>query len=46
MQVQANNLSVGLDTIWVDVPGSSLTNNVAMPVDATMGSVFYRLVYP
>jgi hypothetical protein len=30
---------------WVDVLGSNLTNDVALPVDATQGSVFYRLIY-
>ena len=42
LQMQTN----GLGTNWVEVTGSSLTNNVALPLDATLGSVFYRLVYP
>jgi len=46
LQVQTNAPNVGLGTNWMDVIGSSLTNNVALPVDANMGSVFYRLVYP
>jgi hypothetical protein len=46
LQVQTNGLDAGLGTNWVDVSGSSLTNNVALPVDATEGSVFYRLIYP
>ncbi|HZI33260.1 MAG TPA: hypothetical protein VFF11_13045, partial [Candidatus Binatia bacterium] len=45
LQVQTNSLNAGLGTNWMDVPGSSLTNNVVLPVDATMGSVFYRLIY-
>jgi hypothetical protein len=28
------------------VSGSSLTNSVALPMDAVQGAVFYRLVYP
>ena len=46
LQVQTNTLEAGLNTNWADVSGSTLTNNVALPVDATEGSVFYRLVYP
>ena len=46
LQVQVNALNAGLGTNWVNVSGSSLTNNVALPMDATQGSVFYRLVYP
>ena len=46
LQVQTNALNVGLGTNWVNVSGSSLTNNVALLMDATQGSVFYRLVYP
>jgi autotransporter-associated beta strand protein len=46
LQVQTNSLNVGIGTNWVDVSGASQTNNVAVPVDATQGSVFYRLVFP
>jgi len=46
LQFQTNALNAGLGTNWMDVSGSSLTNNVALPVDPTMGSVFYRLIYP
>jgi hypothetical protein len=45
LQVQTNAPSLGLGTNWMDVPGSSLTNNLVIPVDPTQGSVFYRLVY-
>jgi autotransporter-associated beta strand protein len=45
LQVQTNSLTAGLGTNWVDVFGSSQTNNVALPVDAADGNVFYRLVY-
>lgn len=43
LQMQTNGLA---STNWVDVPGASLTNDVTLPVDATKGNVFYRLVYP
>jgi hypothetical protein len=46
LQVQTNVINVGLGTNWVNVSGSSLTNSVALPMDAVQGAVFYRLVYP
>lgn len=45
LQVQTNALSAGLGTNWFDVPDSSQTNNVVVPVDSVSGSVFYRLIY-
>jgi autotransporter-associated beta strand protein len=44
LQVQTNALNAGLGTNWADVPGSSLTNNMVVPVDTTKGSIFYRLI--
>jgi len=46
LQVQTNSPAVGLGTNWVDVVGSSLTNQLLIPADRSQGSVFYRLVYP
>ena len=46
LQVQSNLLDAGLGTNWADVSGSTLTNNVVIPVDASQGTIFYRLVYP
>ncbi|WP_237712349.1 autotransporter-associated beta strand repeat-containing protein [Pedosphaera parvula] len=43
LQVQTNSVSVGLGSNWFDVPGSSTTNSVTMPVVSTNGVVFYRL---
>jgi hypothetical protein len=43
---QTNTVGVGIGTNWFAVPGSALTNWVAMPIDPANGSVFYRLVYP
>jgi hypothetical protein len=43
LQVQTNSLA---DSNWVDVPGASLTNFEALPVDPTVGSMYYRLIYP
>jgi len=46
LQVQTNGQTRGLGTNWFDVPNSGQTNNLVLPLDATKGSVFYRLVYP
>jgi len=43
---QTNTLSVGINTNWVTVAGSTATNQVVIPINITNGSVFYRLVYP
>ncbi len=45
LQAQTNNLSVGISTNWVNVGGSSGTNQVIVPINLTNGGVFYRLVY-
>jgi Concanavalin A-like lectin/glucanases superfamily/Immunoglobulin I-set domain len=46
LQSQTNDLAAGLGTNWVDVTGSSATNQVIVPIDANNESVFYRLIYP
>ncbi|MBC8095292.1 MAG: hypothetical protein H7Y43_05730, partial [Akkermansiaceae bacterium] len=46
LQSQTNALSVGLKTNWVDVVGSSTTNQIVMPIGTTNGAVFFRLFYP
>ena len=46
LQVQANTLAQGLFTNWVDVAGSTITNQMSIPINTTNGSVFYRLSYP
>jgi len=46
LQVQTNTVNTGLSTNWVDVSGSSQTNSVVLPVDSTLGSLFYRLISP
>jgi hypothetical protein len=45
LQAQTNN-PAGINTNWVSVPGSTLTNQVVYPLNGTDGSVFYRLRYP
>ena len=44
LQAQTNAPGLGLTTTWYDVPGSATTNLMVMPIDATQGSVFYRMV--
>ena len=43
LQVQTNSLTA---SNWVTVPGSTLTNQIALPINPAAGSVFFRLVYP
>jgi hypothetical protein len=45
LQVQTNGLGVGLGSNWLDVPGSSATNRVSVPMATDGVGVFYRLRY-
>ncbi len=47
--VQTNNLPGGISlnaNDWATVAGSAQTNQVVLPVDATLPTEFYKLVYP
>ena len=46
LQAQTNNLATGLGTNWVNVSSSAQTNQVTVPLNATNGAVFFRLVRP
>ena len=46
LQCQTNPPNLGLTTNWFDVPGSTGTNLLVLPVDPANGDVFYRLAYP
>lgn len=46
LQSQTNAPGVGLTTNWVDVAGSTLTNQVTIPINPASGSVFFRMIYP
>jgi len=46
LQIQTNNLNAGLGTNWVNVPNSTTTNQIFIPINLNNGSVFLRLVYP
>ena len=46
LEAQTNSVSVGLGANWVTVPGSAATNRVVVPLNASNGSVFYRLAVP
>jgi hypothetical protein len=46
IQVQTNPVTVGLSTNWATLAGSSLTNQIMVPVDKTNGTVFFRMIYP
>jgi glucose/arabinose dehydrogenase/plastocyanin len=44
LQIQSNSPGIGIGTTWTDVPGTSSTNQTAVPLSP--GNVFYRLVVP
>lgn len=44
LQMQVNAPRVGLGTNWVEVPAATATNKMTFPLNATNGSVFFRLV--
>jgi glucose/arabinose dehydrogenase len=46
LQLQSNAPGVGIGTNWVDVPGTTGTNQVTTPVAPNAGSIFYRLSVP
>ena len=46
LEAQTNSLAAGLGTNWFTMTGSSATNQVALPISVTNGTVFFRLVYP
>ncbi len=46
LQQQNSGLTTGLATNWVTVSGSTTVNAESIPVSATNGCVFFRLIYP
>jgi hypothetical protein len=46
LQIQTNSLNMGLGTNWVNVPNSTTTNQIFIPINPTNGSVFLRLKSP
>jgi hypothetical protein len=46
LQSQTNDLDLGLGTNWVNMTGSDQTSQMTMPLSATNGAVFFRLVRP
>lgn len=46
LQVQTNDLMLGLGTNWRDVAGATITNKMFFFVNPSGGSLFYRMVYP
>ncbi|HRT55781.1 MAG TPA: autotransporter-associated beta strand repeat-containing protein [Candidatus Paceibacterota bacterium] len=43
LQSQTNGLGVGLGDNWVDIPASTTTNQVIVPINPAAPAVFYRL---
>lgn len=46
LQTQTNALSVGLNTTWTDVPGSSSVTSMNIPINPANPTVFFRLRNP
>jgi autotransporter-associated beta strand protein len=46
LQVQTNSITEGLGTNWWDLSGSTITNRMVIPINASAGDIFYRLSYP
>jgi hypothetical protein len=46
LQAQTNGLGVGITSNWFGVAGSTLTNQVQVPIELGNPAVFFRLVYP
>ena len=46
LQAQTNSIQSGIGTNWVTVPTSTLTNQMAFPINPANGTVFFRLIYP
>jgi len=46
LQAQTNPPGVGIGTNWSIISGSTLTNQLALPVNTANGTVFFRLVHP
>jgi fibronectin-binding autotransporter adhesin len=45
LQMQTNDLNVGLSTNWVTVPGSEAVTTTNLPISPSSPEVFYRLQY-
>lgn len=43
LQSQTNGLGVGVSDNWVDLPGSTTTNQVVVPINPAAPAVFHRL---
>jgi hypothetical protein len=43
LQVQTNNLNVGLGTTWYPVVGTEFVTSTNFPIDPASPAVFYRL---
>lgn len=46
LEIQTNALNAGLGVNWFVVPGSTVTNQLLLPIDPGNPAVFFRLVSP
>jgi len=46
LQYQINPSTVGLNSNWLPVPGSTTVNSISLPLDSTEPTEFFRLAFP
>ena len=46
LQGQTNGLNIGISNNWFDVPGSTTTNHVIIPLTPANPATFFRMIYP
>jgi hypothetical protein len=46
LQSQTNPIATGLGTNWFNLPGSTMTNQITVPIGLSDEAVFFRLIYP
>lgn len=46
LEAQTNSVGVGLSSNWFTIPGSTVTNQVYLPIDRLPGCVWLRLSFP
>ncbi len=46
LEMQTNSLAAGPGGNWVTIPGSTMTNQMTLPLSPNSGNAFFRLAYP
>jgi hypothetical protein len=45
LEAQTNALNIGLNNNWAEVPNTTTTNKVFLPINPANGTVFFRLAF-